>query len=143
MSKFAGLGINVDKAVRMPIVYPGQEEPLKDNDGKEAYLELLAEDSAPGRQFEKKLTTRAVNRVRAGGRRTFDEDPTEFQIDKVTALLVGWYLVQPNGEPVTDYPFSQENARALISAPEMAWLRKQAMAFVSDNANFTKASSTP
>lgn len=141
MSEFAALGLNVSASVRMPIIYPGDDEPLKDEEGKEAYLELLSEDSAEGRAFERRLSRDVVRKLRRGGRKAVDdEDPLEFQVDKLCTLITGWYLVAPGGKRI-DVPFSVDKARALFSDPSLTWLRKQALFFVADAANFTKASS--
>jgi hypothetical protein len=138
------LGLNTETGIRMPIVFPGASEPIKLRDqageptAAEAYLELLSEDSEAGRAFDRKNSRDAVIRAKRQ-RGAPDEDPIEWQIERVCALTVGWQLARPDGTPI-DLKYSKATARKLFSNPDMAWLRKQALLFIADTANFTKAS---
>jgi hypothetical protein len=146
MGKFDALAADVVKPSRMSIIYPGTEAPLKIKEGlpdfgKEAYLDLLAIDSDPGRKIDRERTTATIRKLRSGRNRQDDEDVVEEQVEKLVALTVGWYLVDPEGSPI-EVEFSKDNARELYSSPAMGWLRRQAWVYVVNEANFIKGSST-
>lgn len=60
-------------------------------------------------------------------------------IGYVVDRLLRWSPVRFNGE---DFPYSPENARALLSDPRKASLLAQATDFLTDDASFTKRSVT-
>lgn len=137
MSKFAALAADVASAFRMPVISPLTEEPIKDKEGKEAYVELLSADSEAGRKIDRVQSIAAVRKLRSGRNLQDEDDLSEGQIDKLVALTVGWYLVDPDGNPM-DVPFSERDARELWNAQGMAWLRRQAWVFVNTAGNFIK-----
>lgn len=138
-SKFAGLGIAVDKPARMTIRHPDTRQPIKDADGKEAYIDLYSSDSEAARKHQ-----RAISKRRLAQRDRSKITPEEIESDGtglLAALTAGWYLVALSGAPI-NVPFTPENAAELYSEPEQAWLREQVDVFVVDRGNFLKASST-
>lgn len=138
---FDALGINVTSSVRMPIVNPKTGDVIADKDGKEAYLELLSDDSEAGQRFDRALARQTMKKARANAfRQTDDGDSADMQADKVASLLTGWYLVSFDGAPV-DLPFTAQNAKKLMAAQNMAWLRVRALAFVANAGNFMQGSS--
>jgi hypothetical protein len=71
-----------------------------------------------------------------------DEDPDEVaerNADYIVARLIGWSEVQLGGKP---YPFSPDNARALLLDPKKGALALQALEFLADQRSFTQRSST-
>jgi hypothetical protein len=138
-SKFGGLGIPVDKPARMTLIHPTTNQPLRDSEGKEAYLDLYSTDSEVARRH-----FRAANRNRTTpqGRpvRTSPEADEAAAVETLVALTAGWYLVAPDGKPF-DFPFNAQNAREVYAAAEMSWVRLQVNEFVTDLANFAQASS--
>lgn len=56
-------------------------------------------------------------------------------INRLARATVGWSGIDLDGEPL---PFSEENAKKLYK--RFRWLRQQAFMFLSDRANFMKAS---
>lgn len=68
------------------------------------------------------------------------EDIRRRNVDFVVERLVDWSALQvvgKDGKP-TDFPFTQENARALLSDPAKAGLLEQAYAFLGDDENFIR-----
>lgn len=140
------LAVNVTTPARMPIIWPGEIDPIVDADGKEAYLEFLPWDCDANRALDRK---NHVNGVRKGFRQRSQaelreeaekEDPVEDQVERLVVLISGWYLVGPNKEPIK-VPFSKENARTLFANPKFAWLRRRGFSFVVNEKNFMRNSS--
>lgn len=142
-SKFAGLGIEVDKPQRMPLLHPNTRQPLRAKVGtegmaEEAFIDIYSSDSKVSREHERSIQRRRLN-MRGRGRITPEEMEAE-AVDLLSALTAGWSLVTLDGEKL-DVPFSQENARELYSAPSLAWIREQVNEFAADRANFPQSSS--
>jgi hypothetical protein len=69
-----------------------------------------------------------------------DESPDEVldrNVSLVAARLLGWSPIQMNG---ADYPFTQENAKALLMDRRKGQLLVQALEFLGDEMVFTKRS---
>lgn len=138
--RFGGLAANVGTSSRMTVIYPVTGKPVVDSEGKEAYIELMSQDSAAGRQVTK---DRAAEYARNMTRGKADEsaDMVDGQIDLIAALVVSWYLVDPVSKQPIDFPFNgPESAKELFSAPELQWLRRDAYVHVVDTGNFMRAS---
>lgn len=148
MSKpsFGSLEVDVTATSKMPLILPGEVDPVTDESGVEGYIEFLPWDSDENRQIDRELH---VTNVRKGFRQKSvaelrkeaeDEDPVEDQVRRLVALVVGWHLVGPDRK-VIEVPFNKENARALFSDPKTAWLRRRAYAYVVNERNFMKGGS--
>lgn len=138
MSKFAGLEIETEKPQRMVLLHPTSRQPLRDRDGKEAFIDLFSADSEQARRHN-----RAVQRRRLAMRNRVKITPEELEgeaIDLLSSLTTDWHLVTLAGEHI-DIPFSLENARELYSEPKLAWIREQVDEFAADRGNFTQSSS--
>lgn len=137
--KFASLALPVEKASRMTILHPVTRQPLKNGDGREAYIEMLSIDSEVA---QKHRTASQQRRLNMGIRAKLNAEELEQEsIDLLAWLTVGWHLVGFDGE-VIDVPFSKENARKLYGQHALAWLREQVDQYVADRGNFSGASST-
>lgn len=136
-SKFAALALATDQSARMNIVHPVTGQPLRNKDGAEAYLDLLASSSPVGRAFDREVTDRML---RSRGARYTAEQADMDAIEKLSKLTVGWHLVTLDGDTI-DEPFSAGSARDLYGMPELGWLRSQAEQFVSDLGNYRPGSS--
>lgn len=137
-SKFAGLGLAVDKPARMTLLHPISSLPLRAADGREAYIDVYSNDSQPARDH-----ARAVTKRRLAMRDRSKISPEEIEangIGLLAALTAGWFLVDLDGNPI-DVKFSIDEARDLYSEPSLYWIREQVDAFATDRANFSKASS--
>jgi len=142
MGKFSALATNTSDAFKMPIIDPLTDAVLTDKDGKQAFLSLLSADSDAGREIDRKQNLQQIRKLRSGRNLQDDgDDLTDGQIEKLVALTVGWYLVDPASGEALDVPFSKENAVEFYNDPGMAYLRKQAWVFVNTAGNFIKRSS--
>jgi hypothetical protein len=151
------LAVDINAPTRMPIIWPGEIDPITDDTGgvdevtgkllpgKEAYLEFLPYDCDENRALDRK---NHVDGVRKGFRQRSladlrkeaeSEDPVEDQVDRLVALIVGWYLVGPDRKAI-DFPFSKENARKLFSNPRFSWMRRRGFTYVVNEKNFMKSS---
>ena len=85
---------------------------------------------------------RAVQQQQANGKkvkvpdRTLDEITAE-NIDFVLERLIGWSDATSNGEP---FPFSEDNARAVLSDPRKRPILMQSIEFINDDASFMQPS---
>lgn len=136
-SKFAGLGIEVDKPQRMPLVHPNTRQPLRTKDGEEAFIEIYSADSEAARKHNRSIQRRRLN-MRGRGRITPEELEAE-GVELLAALTTGWRLVTLEGVEL-NVPYSQENARELYGASSLAWIREQVDEFAADRGNFQPSS---
>lgn len=136
MSKFSALGLEVETPGRMVVVHPITRQPLRDADGKEAYVDLYSKDSEIARRYFRAVAKRRINdRGRKPNLEEIEAEGAEF----LSAITAGWYLLGLDGRPL-DVAFSDENARELYSLPATAWLRDQADEYAGDRGNFSKTS---
>jgi hypothetical protein len=139
MSKFSGLELEVEAPFRLTLLHPVTRQPMRNGDGKNAYIDHYSADSEIARKHQ-----RTVQRRRLAMRGRLKITPEELEaeaVDILAALTVGWYLVDLKGN-VIDLEFSQDNARELYSNPAVGWLREQIDESTADRANFSKGSST-
>ena len=146
MSKFGSLSVDTASKSKMPIILPGEIDPVQDESGKEGYIEFLPWDSEPGRAIDRQRNVEAVRkgfrqRSRAELRAEAEgEDQIDLQAERLAALATGWHLVGADRQ-VIDVEFSPSNALELFRSPETAWLRRQSWVYVANEANFMKNSS--
>jgi hypothetical protein len=132
-NEFAGLELDVETPFRLILVHPKTRQPLRDDEGNEAYVEHYSADSEIARKHQ-----RAVQRRRLAMRGRAKITPEELEaeaVDILAALSTGWYLVDLSGKKI-DLPFSQEAARRLYSSNAVSWLRDQVDESTADRANF-------
>lgn len=137
--KFAALELSVDNPSRMTIVHPTTRQPLRDAEGKPAYIELYSADSEIRRKHDRAVARRRLA-MRGRGKITPEELEAE-AVELLAALTTGWHLLDLAGD-VVDVAFTPENARELYAATKMTWLREQVDEYVGDRGNFSGASST-
>lgn len=114
----------------MPVHGPDGQPVLQD-DGTPATLTLLGDDSDVLVKFDR-ITTNAHLR----GSQTITAELAEAkQINRLARACVGWSGIVLEGKPLEH---SEDNAKALFK--RFRWLRQQAAMFISDRANFLKAS---
>jgi hypothetical protein len=138
-SKFASLEVPVDSPRQMILIHPVTRQPLTDEKGKVAYIELYSTDSEICRRYFRERDRR---RTLPNGniRPTTPEQSEAESVQVLVALTTGWYLVGMDGTHI-DVPFNAQNATDLYAATSMAWIRVQVNEFVTEIANFAKASS--
>ena len=138
-SKFAALEVPVDSPRQMILNDPVTRQPLTDAKGKVAYLELFSTDSEICRRFFREQNRRRT--LPNGNMRPTTPEQTEAEtVQLLVALTAGWYLVGRDGNHI-DLPFNAQNAADMYAATSMAWIRVQVNEFVTEIANFAKASS--
>lgn len=141
-NKFAALAANVSDAFKVEIIDPITDLPIKDKDGKTAFIEVYSADSDAGRVFDKEQ--RAAMRRKAMRSRNGVVEPgdqLEENVAKCAALTKSWYLLDPTTKQPIEVPCTAENAAELYGAPGMSWLFVQAWVAANDTANFMKRSS--
>jgi len=138
MSKFAALAVAVNDAARMTIIHPFTNQPLRDADGKEAWIAVLSSDSEAAVKHQRAVTNRRLA-MRNRNKVTAEEIDAE-AIDLLAALTKGWRLLDLEGNPL-EIEFTEANARELYGAPAFTWLREQVSIFAAERSNFSKASS--
>lgn len=139
MSKFSALELPVDAPIHLVLTHPVTKQPLRDLEGKEAYIDHYSGDSEIARKH-----SRAVQRRRLAMRNRGKITPEELEAESVellAALTTGWYLVALDRTPI-EVPFTPENARELYSNPAVAWIRELVDESASDRGNLSPASSS-
>jgi hypothetical protein len=138
MSKFAALALDTEKPGRMLVVHPVSRQPLRDGEGKEAYIDLYSGDSEQARRHYRAVTRRRLALKRA---KVSPEEIEAEAVELLCALTAGWYLLDLEGKPL-EVEFTADNARELYGLAAVAWLRDQVDEYIADRGNFSKASST-
>ncbi len=126
MSKFAGMGLAVDRPTRMTITHPITRQPLEFVDengkgtGKFAWIDVLSGQSSAAKAHDLRVRNRRLQRRAPMTAEEMAADDTELLV----VLTTGWGLATLDGVPV-DTPCTPENARELYTEPVMTWLRNQ------------------
>lgn len=137
MSEFSGLELEIEKPYRLTLVHPVTRQPLRDEEGKEAYIDHYSSDSEIARKHQRAIARR---RLAMRGRAKITPEELEAEAtDLFVALTAGWYLVDLRGKKI-DVPFSQESARRLYSNSAVGWIREQVDESTADRANFSQGS---
>jgi hypothetical protein len=139
MSKFSGMALEVEKPQRMVLMHPVTNQPLRDEAGREACIDLYSADSQAALRHN-----RAVQRRHLNARGRVKLTPEELEANRVeflAALTVGWHLVDLAGKHVA-VDCNTENARDLYSNPALSWVRDQVDEFTGDRGNFSPALSS-
>ena len=136
MSKFSGLELEVDAPYRLVLLHPATRQPLRDTEGKEAWIEHHSSDSEIARKHQRNIQRR---RLAMRGRMKISPEELEAEaVEILAALTVDWYLVDFRGQQITT-ECTLENARELYG--ELAWVREQIDESTADRANFSQGSS--
>lgn len=138
MGKFDAIELATDEVHRMTLINPTTRQPIRDKDGKEAYVEHYSSDSEVARKVNREISRR---RLKAGRAKITPEEIEADGLELLAAITTGWYLVDFAGNPI-DVPFTQENARELYASRKTYWLREQVDDSAVDRVNFSKGSST-
>jgi hypothetical protein len=126
--KFDTLKIPVNESRRMVIKHPVTKKALCDKGGKEAFIELLSIDSSAARKHKNEARQRRM--MTAAGSVSAEEIEVELS-GMFAALTCGWFLLGLDGEPL-NVEFSVDTARELYEVQELAWIRSDVDAFVSN-----------
>lgn len=138
MSKFASLALDTETPRRMTIRHPATGETLRDEQGREAYIDLLALSSAAAQKARAAIQQRRIDQR---ARRVTVEDAETEAMTVLAACTKGWHLVGLDGVAI-DVPFSAEAASELYTAPGLRFVAEQATVFADSAGNFLPGSST-
>ena len=139
MNTLDSMALNAETPTKVVLINPATDTPIRDKDGKDAYLMMMSADSKVAQDHRRKATTKQLKK--RDRTKTTAEEVEESNIELLAALTTGWYLVNFDGEPV-EYEFSVGNARALYSRSDFTWIKEQADAGAGDRGNFMKAKSS-
>lgn len=141
MGGFEGLGLDVDASAKMKILHPVSGVEITDENGNEAFIELLSLDSEVAYKRRQLSRKRIFEQVQKGKKiKITPEQAEEDEIDSLVALTKSWHLVNPNTGKVLDIPFSAENAYILYSDRKFSWIKEQVQEFVAERENFFEKS---
>lgn len=114
---------------------PLYQDPVGDADPEPVTITLLGDDSDALIRMDRQ-NTNAV--LRGSGPQAMTAELSEAKnINRLARATVGWSGIQVGGETIE---WSEEAAKGLYR--RFRWIRQQANQFVSDRANFSKASPT-
>lgn len=87
---------------------------------------------------------RLIEQARVNGKKwvSIEQTPEEVRADNIAYVierLVGWSAIRIDGE---EFPFSEENAKAILSDPKRLNVLTQALEFLSADSSFTQRSAT-
>lgn len=117
----------------MTILHPATREPIESDDGQQAGIRLVGQDSEEFRKASRKNTDRRL-RSRQKGTKITAEELEQDAIDLLVACTKEWRGIYRNGTPL---PYSLENARMLYST--VPFIREQVDEFAGDRANFFRS----
>lgn len=137
MSKFASLAADVSKPFRVELIDPVTDEPIRDKNGKVAFIDVWSTDGPQARAFGKAKRKELNLRIKQSRNGKVEPDDQLEENIALTALLTaGWHLVDRlTGEPI-DVACTAEDAADLYSPPGMGWIFQQAFIGASSTANF-------
>lgn len=138
MSRFARLALDTETPRRMAIRHPATGEPMRDVQGREAYLDLLSLSSAAAQKARSAVQQKRIDaRVRTV---SLDEAVQE-AMHVLAACTKGWHLVGLDGEAI-DVPCTPDAAHELYTSPGLRFVADQASTFADAAGNFLPGSST-
>jgi hypothetical protein len=121
----------------MGVLSPKSGYPAKDEDGNPIEIILLGRLSDKGREVDNRHQKARTEKLQRVGRVDFDADEQEANvIDLLCALTIGWTFKVMDG---ADFPCTPENVRKFWSDKRFIAIRRQALTFINDEANFSKA----
>lgn len=125
----------LEDAAVMPVRHLATGQPIKSQDGSPVTITIACKDSDQFRRVLREQTDRRLKRTLDTHQRPSADEIEAEAIELLAGCTIGWSGLQNKGK---EFPFSLDNARSLYR--ELPWLRDQVDAFVSDRANFLKAS---
>lgn len=127
------LAIDVNSAVKVPIVDPKTRQVLRAADGTEAYISIVSVDSPEVQRVQKSTLNK---RLKQRGRLTMTADELDAERAEVlVAATKDWFLVSRDGTAL-NVPYSEATARALYTDSRFTWIREQVSEALDDRATF-------
>lgn len=138
MSRFAALALDTETPRRMLIRHPGNDEVLRDAEGREAFIDLLSLSSTPAQKARAAIQQR---RIEARVRRVTVEEAEQEAMQVLAACTVAWHLVGLDGSAI-DVACTPDAAHELYTTPGLRFVADQATRFADAAGNFLPGSST-
>lgn len=133
------LASSAEEGAALHLKHPVTGEPLFCDDGKPMSITVVGMDSDRFRKAERSIANQRLRQAQRRRSSTMSmEDIEKETVRAFAACTLDWSL-QMGGKPL---PFSTDEAVKLYGNPDYGWIREQLDDFMSDRANFSKASST-
>jgi hypothetical protein len=127
-----------EAGVVMEVRHPTTDAVLKQPNGQPVTVTLAGEDSERYRRAWRESTDRKLKMQQRGRQVSISAESVEADaVEILVACTIGWSGIGMDGAPLE---FSPDNARKIYA--RLRWLREQADSFISDRANFLRASPT-
>lgn len=127
------LAIDVTQTVKVTLLNPKTRQPIRDDAGNEAYIELVSLDSPEVLAVQKA----AINkRLKMRGRATVTADEIEAErAETLIAATKSWNLISLDGKPL-NVDLTPVTARTVYTDARFAWIREQVNEALDDRATF-------
>lgn len=109
-------------------------EVLRLEDGSPVTIKVHGRLSTRARNAERKLVEMRLEAAQAGKKRNQDDAERE-NLELTLSMVSGWNIPTLDGQP---FPYSEENARKLLTDRRFTIVREQITAFINSDANFMK-----
>ena len=127
------LAVDVSNAVPITILHPKTRQPLRDAEGKEAFISVVSLDSPEVQKVQKAALNK---RLKMRGRVTMTADELEAErAETLVAATKDWYLVGLDGTPL-NVPMSDTTARTVYTDLRFSWIKEQVSEALDDRATF-------
>lgn len=125
-----------EAGAKMEVQHPTTGAVLTSTDGSAVTITLAGQDSELFRKADRKISNRRLNTTAAGQRIKLNAEGIDNDsLERLVACTISWSGVGFGG---SDKECAPDNAREVYK--KLPWLREQAETFISDRANFLKAS---
>jgi hypothetical protein len=127
------LALDVSNAVPVILLHPKTRQPLRDENGKEAFISVVSLDSPEVQKVQKAALNK---RLKMRGRVTLTADELEAErAETLVAATKEWHLVTPDGKAIAA-PLSETAARTIYTDARFAWIKEQVSEALDDRATF-------
>lgn len=127
------LAVDVSNAVPVILLHPKTRQPLRDANGKEAFISVVSLDSPEVQKVQKAALNK---RLKMRGRVTMTAD--ELEAERAEALVAAtkdWYLIGLDGTPL-NVPLNDTAARTVYTDLRFSWIKEQVSEALDDRATF-------
>lgn len=128
-----------EEGAKLTLKDPFTRAPIKDKDENTIVITCLGKHSAAYIATQNRLSNRRLKEARGRGPTSTVEEMEAETIELLASAIIGWSdNLEMSGMA---FPFSPENAFALLSNNKLRWIREQIDEFVGDIGNFMQLSS--
>jgi hypothetical protein len=127
---------NLDQGAQMTIVDPVTGAPVMDEKGKPVTITLLGRLADKVQQVVRgQINRRLASASRNGSKPSTIEEAESNQLEQLVAATVAWSFDKMDGKP---FPCTEDSARIFWANKAFEPIRRQALTFLEDDANFMK-----